>query len=439
MLNRLRANRWLRAGLLYGIIAFCCYGVVAEWPQVHAALNHVHWYSVAGATLAAVAGWLCMMMVWSEVIADLGSPLPLSAAVRVMSVVQLAKYLPGGVWAFAAQVELCDEYRVPRRRSATAAVISLALTFALALAIAAVVLPLVSTAAALQYWWALAIAPVIGICLLPPVLGRLLDRALIFTRRQPLERRPSMGGIARALGWAALGWLLWGLQAWLLIRDLTGLGARALPVAIGGYALAWAAGTMIVLTPGGLGARELALIAVLVPVMPHGEAVAVALVSRATMTFADLAWGGVGRAVRRWAPGAAPVLEPATAWPGQLPGPGLSLQARVLGESQACVRPGTGAVGGEPAAPLNGWQARRLPLPGHRGSVACHSTIDPSLVTYLACPAAKDKHLFSGPGGPSLRQERSHSLRGLGRAEQPGRQFGEVIRRSVEPGEYRRG
>jgi glycosyltransferase 2 family protein len=323
VLNRLRANRWLRAVLLYGIIAFCCYGVVAEWPQVHAALIHMHWYSVAGAALAAVAGWLCMMLAWTEVIADLGSPLPLSAAVRVMSVVQLAKYLPGAVWAFAAQLELSSEYRVPRHRSATAAVISISLTFFLALAIAAVVLPLASAAAALQYWWVLAIAPVIAVCLSPPVLGRLLDRALILARRQPLERRPSLRGIARALGWAALGWLLWGLQAWLLIRDLTGLEARALPVAIGGYALAWAAGTIIVVAPGGLGARELALIAVLAPVMPRGEALAVALVTRATMTFADLAWGGAGRAVRRWAPGAAPLPEPARAGPGQQPEPGL--------------------------------------------------------------------------------------------------------------------
>jgi glycosyltransferase 2 family protein len=357
VLNRLRANRWLRAALLYGIIAFCCYGVVTEWPQVHASLNQMHWYSVAGAALAALAGWLCMVMVWSEVIADLGSPLPLSAAVRVMSVVQLAKYLPGGVWAFAAQIELGSEYRVPRRRSATAAGVSLALTFALALAIAAVVLPLVSTAAALQYWWALAIAPVIGVCLAPPVLGRLVDRVLILARRQPLERRPSMGGIARALGWAALGWLLWGLQVWLLVRDLTGLGTRALPVAIGGYALAWAAGTMIVVTPGGLGARELALIAVLAPIMPRGEAIAVALVSRATMTFADLAWGGVGRAARRWAPGAAPVVEPVAAEPGQEPGPGLPLPALVLGESLVRVRPGPGSGGGEPIARSDRQQA----------------------------------------------------------------------------------
>jgi hypothetical protein len=41
VLSRLRESRWLRAVLLYGTIAFCCYGVVAQWPQVHAAPNHM--------------------------------------------------------------------------------------------------------------------------------------------------------------------------------------------------------------------------------------------------------------------------------------------------------------------------------------------------------------------------------------------------------------
>lgn len=308
VLNRLRASRSLRAGLLYVTIAFCGYGVYAEWPQVHAALDRMQWYSVAGAAVAAVAGWACMMLAWRDLLADLGSRLPLPAAVRVMSVVQLAKYLPGSVWALAAQVELGREYQVPRRRGVSAVMVSLAVTLGVALTTAAVVLPLASAGAARHYWWALAIAPVIAVCMWPPVLGWLLDRALILARREPLARRPTAAGIVRVVGWTMLGWLLWGIQAWLLIRDLTGLGTRALPIAIGGYALAWSAGVLIVPAPGGVGARELALIAVLAPIMPRGAALAVALVSRLVMTATDVAWGAAGIGARRLAPGITPDL-----------------------------------------------------------------------------------------------------------------------------------
>jgi uncharacterized membrane protein YbhN (UPF0104 family) len=308
----------VRTGLLAVVLGCCGYGLFSDWAQVDAALSRLHWYSVAGAALAAAAGAGCMMLAWRELLADLGSRLPPSTAIRVMFVAQLAKYVPGAVWAFAAQVELGRSYRVPPRRGATAVFITLAVTLAVALLAAAVTLPLASASAARHYGWAFAIAPVILIGLYPPVLGRILGRVLKLARRQPLERRPSAPGLIRALAWTALGWLLWGLQAWLLIRDLTGRGTQALPLAIGAYALAWTAGVLIVVFPGGIGPRELALIAALAPIMPRGAALVIALTSRVAMTAADLAWGGVGLAIGRLTGHAsATAMTPAQSQPGR--------------------------------------------------------------------------------------------------------------------------
>ena len=306
--NRLRASPWVRAGLLTVVLVFCGYGLAVDWPQVHPAVGRLHWYSISGAALAAVAGAGCMMLAWREVLADLGTRLAAPAACRIMFVAQLAKYVPGAVWVFAAQVELGHDYHVPRRRGATAVVIALALVLGVGLLTAAVALPLASAGAARQYWWALAIAPLILIGLCPPVLGRLLDRAFTLVRWQPLERRPSVRGVARALGWTALGWLLWGLQAWVLVRDITGRGAHVLLLAFGAYAIAWSAGILIVVFPGGIGPRELALVAALAPVMPRGAALVIALISRVVMTTSDLIWGAVGLAIGRWAhrPGTKP-------------------------------------------------------------------------------------------------------------------------------------
>lgn len=290
----------MRAALLALVLSFCGYGLAVEWPQVRLALGRLEWYSVAGAALAAVAGSGCMMLAWRAVLADLGSRLPVRTAIRTMFVAQLAKYLPGAVWAFAAQVELGHDHQVPRRRGVTAVVVSLAVALGAALFIAAVTLPLTSGAQARHLWWAAAVViPVILVCLWPPVLGRILDRALILARRQPLERRPSVRGLAAAVGWTALGWLLWGLQLWLIVRDLTGGGVRVLLLALGANALGWAAGVLIVIFPGGVGPRELVLIATLAPVMPRGVAIATALVSRVVLTASDLAWGGAGLAVGR--------------------------------------------------------------------------------------------------------------------------------------------
>jgi hypothetical protein len=70
-------------------------------------------------------------------------------------------------------------------------------------------------------------------------------------------------------------------------------------LAAGGYALAWTVGFLLIPFPGGIGPRELALIAVLSPVMPRGSALVVALASRVVMTIGDLFWASVAVSVGR--------------------------------------------------------------------------------------------------------------------------------------------
>jgi uncharacterized membrane protein YbhN (UPF0104 family) len=127
--------------------------------------------------------------------------------------------------------------------------------------------------------------------------------------------------MVRALAWTTLGWLFYGAHAWFLISDFAGKGGEApdkgihtFALALGGYALAWAVGFLIIFFPGGIGPREVALIAVLAPVMPSGSALVVALASRVVMTVGDLVWAGTGlalgksRATRPAAPAGTPPM-----------------------------------------------------------------------------------------------------------------------------------
>jgi uncharacterized membrane protein YbhN (UPF0104 family) len=323
----LTKSRWLRAGLLAVAAGLAVYGLASQWTQVHAALARLSGYDVAGSALSAIAGLGCMMLAWRALLGDLGSPLRLPAAIRVMFVGQLGKYVPGAVWAVAAQVELARDYAVPRRRSAAASLVGMAVTLVVGLVAAAVTLPLVSAHAVRQYWWVLAIAPLVAIGLYPRVIQFGLDLALRVLRRPPLEGSVSGGGMARALGWTVLGWLCYGAHAWFLISVFTKEGGRgggwgpAFALSLGGYALAWAVGFLIIFFPGGIGPREVALIAVLAPVMPSASALVVALASRVVMTAGDLVWAGIGLAIGRSRHRASRPAEPADRQPSPAPGP----------------------------------------------------------------------------------------------------------------------
>jgi uncharacterized membrane protein YbhN (UPF0104 family) len=298
-LTRMRTSPWVRLGLVALALGFCVYGLIVQHAEVTNALRHLHWYSVAAAILAAIAGLGFMMLAWRSLLANLGSPLRLRTATKIMFIGQLGKYVPGMVWAFAAQVELAREYKVPRSRSASATAITVAVTLTTGLIVAAVTLPLTSHSAARHYWWVLACAPLLLVCLYPPLLGTALDLVLKLARQPPLERRVSLPGLARALGWTTLGWACYGLQLWPLVADVSGRGLGVLLLSVGAYALAWSVGFVLVIFPSGVGPRELALIAALAPVMPRGSALVVAIVSRLVMTVCDLAWAGIGLAAGR--------------------------------------------------------------------------------------------------------------------------------------------
>jgi uncharacterized membrane protein YbhN (UPF0104 family) len=297
--TRLRESPWLRGGLLAVAVGLAVYGLASQWTQVHADLAKLAGYDVAGAAACALAGLGCMMLAWRALLADLGSRLPLPAAIRVMFVGQLGKYVPGAVWAVAAQVELARDYEVPRRRSATASLVAMAVTLVVGLVVAGVTLPLISASAARHYWWVLAITPFAVACLYPKVIKFGLDLVLKAVHRPPLEKSVSVGGMARALAWTTLGWLFYGAHAWLLISEFAGHSARVLALSLGAYALAWSVGFLIIFFPGGIGPREIALIAVLAPVMPSASALVVALASRVVMTVGDLVWAGIGLAIGR--------------------------------------------------------------------------------------------------------------------------------------------
>ncbi len=299
---QLAQSPWLRAGLLAFAVGLAIYGLASQWTQVHAALAKLDAYDVAGAALCVLAGLGCMLLAWRALLADLGSPLPLPAATRVMFIGQLGKYVPGAVWALAAQVELARDYHVPRRRSAAASLVGMATTLVVGLIAAGVMLPLTSGHAAMHYWWVLAIAPLAAVCLHPKIIESGLSLVLRVLRKPPLEESVSGAGMARALAWTTLGWLCYGAHAWFLISVFAGKSPHVFALSLGGYALAWSVGFLIIFFPGGIGPREIALVAVLAPVMSSASALVVALASRVVMTIGDLSWAGFGLLIGRARP-----------------------------------------------------------------------------------------------------------------------------------------
>jgi uncharacterized membrane protein YbhN (UPF0104 family) len=271
------------------------------WSEREGAAEAVRAIGVgyAVASLAAVlVGLLASMSVWRALLADLGAVLSPRAAFHVFFFGQLGKYVPGSVFAVAAQMELGRAQGASRSRVATASLLFMGVGLAVGLLVAAATLPFTSPGALRQFAWVLLVLPVGLAVLAPPVLTRVVGVFLRLLRRPPLEAPLTARRVGAATGWALVMWLAYGLHLWLLVRPQGADAGGDLLLATGGYALAWTAGFLFVIAPAGAGVREVALVAALAPVVDRPAALAVALLSRVLMTLGDLVLGAGGAAVR---------------------------------------------------------------------------------------------------------------------------------------------
>jgi uncharacterized membrane protein YbhN (UPF0104 family) len=269
-------------------LGLCVYAIVVERRGLGDGLRQLNALSVVGALGCVLLALGASMLEWRTVLGDLGSPLPKAPAARIFFLAQLGKYVPGSVWVAVGQMELAKACGVPRQRSAAAYVVVALLTLVSALVVAGVLLPFVAGGGVTEYWWLFLVAPIGLVFLIPPLLNTLLERVLRVTRASSHHMELTFGGVGRAWGWGLLGWFGFGVQIWLLATSLGAPAGQAFAVAVGGFALAWAAGFLAVFAPAGAGAREAALVLTLSPVLSTADAIVVALVSRLLMTVADL-------------------------------------------------------------------------------------------------------------------------------------------------------
>jgi len=157
------------------------------------------------------------------------------------------------------------------------------------------------------YWWIFPVAIALVAALTPPVLRRLVEFAFRLTKRAEEPAHVSGGALVASAAWSVLMWLLLGLQAWLLLREIAPGPDANYVIATGAFALAWLVGFLVVIAPAGAGVREAALVALLGSVATGPQALSLALVSRFVMTAADAIGFGVGVLIRRGRPASEPV------------------------------------------------------------------------------------------------------------------------------------
>ncbi len=291
---------WLKIGFGVAVVIAAVAYVVREWNDFSSALTEMGLVPVLASLPLAFAACVTWMFAWRALLADLGHQLNVREAGRVFFASQLGKYLPGSVWTLVAQVELGREARVPRATSFAVGVLALVLSLAVGIIVAVGLLPFGAGDALADFWWIGLAAPLMFVFLHPKVTVGLLNRVLRLARRTPITTYPTWPGMLRATVWQTVGWLLMGLHCYALVLGFEGQEAlRTLPLAVGGFALAFCVGVLFIPAPAGAGIREVALGLALATVLTQPQVAAVVLVSRVLLVAVDCALAALWWAGRR--------------------------------------------------------------------------------------------------------------------------------------------
>ena len=289
-------RRVLGLVLLAASLTFLGVALAKTYHRLPHGTLHLTPASAVVAVIIVSVGNSVSSVVWWYMVRARNIGLPFSEALRITSLSQLGKYLPGGFWQPLGWVGLARDAGVGLAEGSLTIAMTLLLTVAAALVVGPVLL--VASRAAGAFVWLLLVVPAALAALHPRVLSRLLSLAARITRRPALQMQPvSFGTVAVGLALALPVWLIHGSA---LVVTAAGLGFHvSWTLLVGAFAVAWAVGFLAIPVPGGLGVREAVLLLLLRVSLTSAQAIALAVVFRLAFIVAEGAMTLVAMAIPR--------------------------------------------------------------------------------------------------------------------------------------------
>ena len=281
--------------LLVATLAFATREISTQWGDLraiaHDAVLQWGWIMLSAAMVLAVHAML--IQTWRILLAGWGSDLRFGAAVRIWTISNLGKYLPGKVWSIGALGMLAQREGVSGVSAAGAALLNALLNLGAGFGIVAIaaaselyrVAPWIRNAAV-----AFTVLFVVGTALLPRLLPPLLLKLSIWRGLPPIERHLPSRTLWLVTALHALSWVGYGLAFMAFAKGVTPHVAGAPPMFIAVYTASYLFGYLMLFAPGGIGVREGAMVWLLVTfgLTLQADALFLSLASRVWLTVVEV-------------------------------------------------------------------------------------------------------------------------------------------------------
>ncbi len=279
-----KINLWTVLGWVVTILALV---FVVRWltqldRNVWESLQHLK-YGWLFLSLCIFQVWFFMrFLAWEFIVHRHGSEAQRHQTLRIWTLSELARYVPGNVWSFAAK------YRGSVKGGARPAAALQALGIEGFSQMSGAGLTAVLLYDVTNLWW-VALVIVVTFPLLVPLLLSMLTRWKRWGATPKISINESLG----LLLWYSLVWTVFGAATALVYRSFSGVPSVTMLWLIGINVAAWFIGYISIITPMGLGVREVAFVKLAAGILPNALASLIALVSRLWFVLSELVFLGL--------------------------------------------------------------------------------------------------------------------------------------------------
>lgn len=279
-------KRWQKIGqiIIYLLTLFFIVRIFyLYWPKLEDSFNHINIFYLLLSVLCFSFSFIVLGFVWHQIIKTLGR-INLIESLFIYYKSQIIRYIPGNIWGFGARIYFLKKAGFESAQTIPALVYeNLLLCFS---SITAYFIFRYFLAVPLYLDASLAIIGVI-------ILLVLINRKIFFLfikifRRIDINYDISLKKTAIYVSQYLFFWLLCGFGLYFLVLSFTSLAISKIGAIIMIYAVAWAIGYLSLITPSGLGVRELSLIFLLPKVVVQSLAGLLAVFSRLVSLTGEL-------------------------------------------------------------------------------------------------------------------------------------------------------
>ena len=296
-----RIFRAAQVALVIAIVWFAVRALRSQWAHSSATLEQIHpsWGWVAVSGIIFLSTYCVLLETWREVLRIWGSSLGFVSAARIWTVSNLGRYVPGKFWQIGAMGLMAQREGVSPIAATGSSILNVVVNLVAGFVIVAVLgwplldLPAIRGGRALAILFVVVGATVLAA--LPralPAFVRILSR--MTGRDIKIGAFPAMAIVVSVIG-NLVAWIAYGAAFATFARGVLGTAYGPLTAYIAVYALSYLVGYLVLFLPSGIGARELAMVALLpaAHLADPAQAAVLAVTSRLWLTVLEIAPGAL--------------------------------------------------------------------------------------------------------------------------------------------------